>query len=230
MLGGAKFPMSSGRMTVNGRESWSLSYRAPRLLHIPLYIREAAGVRDSKWAASPPSLAGFDGPTHTVSMDEAIRERAVQEWREWWLKAIECELELKTLMSERLRSVGSKRPHRAELIACRARLEEPVGRVLPAVAQALRQPAHGWFRERKAWAARMQLPHNIGTVACDVAHERGVPPRCLKAEVLLLLVEGAWWYHARPSVVLCSVDVARDHALLARPLRESLISGLDARE
>jgi Transposase DDE domain group 1 len=179
---------------------------------------------------SPPSLAGFDGPTLSVSMDEAMGERAVQEWREWWLKAIGCELELKKLMSERLRSVGSKRPHRAELIACRARLEEPVGRVLPAVAQALRQPAHGWCRERKAWAARMQLPRNIGTVACYVADERGVPSRCLKAEVLLLLVEGAWWYHVRPSVLLCSVDVARDHALLARPLRESLISGLDTRE
>lgn len=204
-------------MRVAGSASWRFAEGNSQLLHLALYVRDAAALAVPTAADVPPPLTPAVPAEILPATDRA--EAAIQ-WLAWWRRLVESEVH-----EARLRRVQSGQDGQARLRAMSQRqrgvFDPPEFETLTALPE-LRALAVASFRSALAWCnkprRRGPVPSRPGAFAWPVvrgtveavAAERGVPVSDLDATAAVLDVQGAWSYLAGPGFALCSPAVAAD--------------------
>jgi hypothetical protein len=204
--------------------SWRFSADNSQLLHLALFVRDAAMLDIRPSPDMPPQLA-WDLPPHQSVVPAGQRAAAVMQWTEWWRRLLDYEVnEARESEFER----DDDAAYRAEMMASRHSdvFDPPDFESLAGtpVLQTAVRATFGAGLERYNEPSGQRLASfpwdTVRNAAESTAHERGVPLSRMRAVVHLLEVRGLWSYIAAPGLALCSSSIAADHDTASAFLQE----------
>ncbi len=217
-------------MQLQGVGSWRFAESVDEMLHVALYIRDAAGLDVAAGPTVPPALAG-QVPDRRDVLDEEERRQASKQWSGWWTDLLADAAHLHQGprdadpnawmddLTERASKTGA--PPDFAGLSGRAALRRAAGAMMPChwAADACRatpppagQPAFGWALTAE--------------VAEAMARDRGIALETVRGVALVLVVQGAWWALQQPGVVLCSATAAGNVGTARTILHAAYESGL----
>ncbi len=221
-------------MQLQGVRSWRFAESIDEMLHVALYVRDAAGLDVAAGPTVPPALAG-QVPDRRDVLDEEERRQASQQWQGWWTDLLADaahlhqgprDLDPKAWTNELTeRASGTGAPPDFAGLSDRAALRHASAALMPdacrwaAVACQATPPPAG--ESAFGWA----LPNEV---AEGIARDRGIGLETVRGVALVLVVQGAWWAIHQPGVVLCSATAAGNvgtaHAILNAAFESGLTS------
>ncbi len=168
----------------------------------------------------PPPLIGL--PENHSSLSNDVRVEAGREWLDWWERVLLFETRNTRSSVSALRGKG--------LLGRRDIFDWPELRALaswPSLWRAAVETggAARTFRPATPPGTR-SLAVDVRAVAEGLIEQLEVSPDRLRAGVVVLGVEGSWWYSPSPGALVCSIAVSQDGAQMASLLRSVLQAGL----
>lgn len=221
--------------------SWRFSEDVPELLHLALYVRDAAGLPVAVTADLPPRLDG-PVPDRSGDVDPADRAAAAEQWTAWWRAAVDAVASLQTAPQP----PAGIPPHEAAARAARAAGQalagvrpEPSEYAALAGSPQLQRVVAALFRDGTRFVQHRRrdlLEHDrpaqfpwvlLSGTAERIAAERHVPITSLRAQALVLMVQGNWSRVHAPGTVLTSLGAARDRTVAGELVAQAFTSALD---
>jgi hypothetical protein len=213
-----------------GTTSWRFAESAgDHLPHVALFVRDAVGLPVAPGPAVPSRLAGTVSDHRDVLREEE-RQDAGRQWASWWAAILSLEVHSQE-------SPDADLPALRGLAARRERAGSPPNFAALMDRPALHRAVVETFLEAHRWVSRERLgvrgeregyfPYGlVRQVAEDVAFDRSVDAGDVRANAVLLDVEGGWWHLLAPGTVLCSVAATTEPVVAQLVLRQAFESGL----
>ena len=216
-------------MELAGTTSWRFSESArDDLLHVALFVRDAAGIPVPPGPSVPPRLAGTV-PDHRALLREDERQEAGRQWDGWWTALLSVEDQSQdppdadTLRARRARRARAGGPPDFAALADRPALHRAVVETW--------LHAHRWVGHRRLHFREEQQEgcfddRLIRQTAEDVAFDHSLDVGAVRGRAVLLDVEGSWWHLLAPGTVVCSIAAAAEPETAQLVLRRAFESGL----
>lgn len=222
-------------MQLTGSGSWRFEERNPQLLHIALFVRDAAHLAVLQSADVPPLLAS-DMPDHAEVLSADERAVAATQWVTWWRQLVDHEVREVRLPRDRGGGQDARTRGRAKFERLQKVFDPPEFGSLGNM-PALRSAVVRIYVDAVDWSnspeQRSRDPEQgaigwslVRSVAESIASDQGVSLDVLDAALIVLDVEGPWSHIAGPGCALCSNVVPADLQAARTLLNDLFISGL----
>jgi hypothetical protein len=219
-------------MQTAGSESWRFAEGIEQLPNTALFVRDAVGLVVPAGPTIPPRLAG-PLPDRSQVLAPEVRSEAGRQWATWWQAILthEARMQRGDHGADRpawLRGLADDLHLIVDTTDFAALSDRPVLR--DAVRATFVEGCRWTDDQRSAWLPPARGPlfgwEMTRDVAEEVAARRGVGLDAVRACAVVLMVEGTWWRHFAPGVVLCSLSATQDPKIARTALQEAFESGL----
>lgn len=204
-------------MEVLGPSSWRFEESArDDLLHLALFVRDAAGIPVPPGPAVPPRLAGAV-PDHHDLLGEDERQTAGRQWDTWWTDLLVVQGQW-AVQAQGMRRERAGCPPDFAALADRPALHRVVVECWP--------QARHWLAPRRDQSRGCFDDQIVRQIAEDVAFDHAVDVGAVRGRAVVLDVEGSWWHVLSPGTVVCSTAATSDPETAQLVLRRAYESGL----
>jgi hypothetical protein len=222
-------------MQVAGSASWRFEEGNSQLLHLALFIRDAAALPVQQAGDIPPPLASpVPGRADTVPTGHP--DVTAAQWITWWRQLTDSEADEAQHEGRRI-DEDSRTDARAMLAYLQSLFDPPEFTSLAGSAE-LRSLAKHLHEDAIEWSNRSQAADParpdgglfqwglVRAVAEEVAAGHGVPVGAVRGAVQVLDVDGMWSCVTAPGFALCSAALATSPARARALLHVVFGSGL----